>query len=200
MSFCRLLLQLPLPCSLQASQESPLSPLRCPVVLKSSLLETTSPSSKCHTASSFPASSFDNPLQDCDGRPSRKFGLTWSDSPLQLACSAPFVLALLPKGIEVACPQLQSTCQMLHVRGSLLVAVRGSGQQVAVKCLLVRLLVAASFFNRRVTRRAARILRRSGGKLHFSTATCAHGQAGDIQSCILYHIVQPPVFSVSCIN
>jgi len=74
--------------------------------------------------------------QDCDGRPSRKFGLTWSDSPLQLACSAPFVLALLPKGIEVACPQLQSTCQMLHVRGALLVAVRGSGQQVHVLCLL----------------------------------------------------------------
>ena len=79
--------------------------------------------------------------QDSDGRPSRKFGLTWSDSPLQLACSAPFVLALLPKGIEVACPQLQSTCQMLHVRGVLLVAVRGSGQQVQVLCFCFLLLV-----------------------------------------------------------
>ena len=80
---------------------------------------------------------------------------------------------------------------MLHVRGSLLVAVRGSGQQVALKCCLhVPLMFAASFFIRRVACQAARILRRCCGKFHFSTAACAHGQAGDMQPPVFPRVLQ----------
>ncbi len=46
-----------------------------------------------------------------DGRPTRNVGLAWSDPPLALTFSYPYVLALLPRGVEVWLAVSQSLVQ-----------------------------------------------------------------------------------------
>ncbi|KAK9829459.1 hypothetical protein WJX72_005979 [[Myrmecia] bisecta] len=60
-----------------------------------------------------------------DGKPSRKVGLTWSDCPVALAYSRPYVIALLPNYIEVRSAERVSQhgmAQVLPVRSASLAA------------------------------------------------------------------------------
>ena len=59
-----------------------------------------------------------------DGKLSKRESITWSDSPVQLGCCAPYAVALLPKYIEVgfACACI---CSCLDMRLGCFVRAQG---------------------------------------------------------------------------
>ena len=53
------------------------------------------------------------------GRPSRKYGITWSEPVSKLLYLAPYILGVLPKVVEVKLLDTQTTVQSLALRASL---------------------------------------------------------------------------------
>lgn len=61
-----------------------------------------------------------------DGKPTRRYGLSWSENPIVLGCSYPYAIALLPKNVEV---QLifGSLTQTIPIPGAQCLATTPSG-------------------------------------------------------------------------
>jgi Vam6/Vps39-like protein vacuolar protein sorting-associated protein 39 len=57
-------------------------------------------------------------FQDFEGRPSRKYAVTWSDAPIACVHSTPFILGVLPKSVEVQLAETQSVVQSMSLRAT----------------------------------------------------------------------------------
>ena len=57
-------------------------------------------------------------FQDFEGRPSRKYAVTWSDAPIACVYSAPFLLGVLPKSVEVQLVETQAVVQSMSLRAT----------------------------------------------------------------------------------
>eukprot|EP00698_Gefionella_okellyi_P005598 TRINITY_DN15092_c0_g1_i1.p1 TRINITY_DN15092_c0_g1~~TRINITY_DN15092_c0_g1_i1.p1 ORF type:complete len:831 (+),score=191.74 TRINITY_DN15092_c0_g1_i1:60-2552(+) len=74
-----------------------------------------------------------------DGKPTRRFGVSWMDVPLATACSAPYVLAVLPKCVEVRTFHSQVQVQTLAIKSMKAICARGDTVYVAGVGSVVRL-------------------------------------------------------------
>ena len=89
---------------------------------------SAAPSAFCLPASSSKVSSDKRELllgrdnmsvfQDSQGRPSRKYGITWAEPASNLLCLSPYILGVLPKVVEVKLLDTQATVQSLSLRAS----------------------------------------------------------------------------------
>ena len=57
-------------------------------------------------------------FQDSQGRPSRKYGITWSEPVYSLLYLEPYILGILPKVVEVKLLETQATVQSLSLRAT----------------------------------------------------------------------------------
>eukprot|EP00288_Rhodomonas_lens_P019607 CAMPEP_0177691588 /NCGR_PEP_ID=MMETSP0484_2-20121128/1392_1 /TAXON_ID=354590 /ORGANISM="Rhodomonas lens, Strain RHODO" /LENGTH=310 /DNA_ID=CAMNT_0019202233 /DNA_START=90 /DNA_END=1018 /DNA_ORIENTATION=+ len=71
-------------------------------------------------------------FQDAQGRPSRKYGLCWSEAPSALVFVFPYLLAVLPKVVEVQLMEAQTTVQSLSLRAALVTACSPGGRPAAL--------------------------------------------------------------------
>lgn len=71
-------------------------------------------------------------FQDCEGRPSRKYGITWAQPVGTLLYLAPYILGVLPKVVEVKLLATQTTVQTLSLRASLATATPDSSAAFVV--------------------------------------------------------------------
>lgn len=71
-------------------------------------------------------------FQDSQGRPSRKYGITWSEPASALLYLSPYILGVLPKVVEVKLLDTQTTVQSLSLRASQVAASRDSGAAFVV--------------------------------------------------------------------
>ncbi|KAL6054782.1 Vam6/Vps39-like protein [Balamuthia mandrillaris] len=78
---------------------------------------------------------------DYEGTPTRKFGLSWSENPITIDYSFPYVLALLPRYLEVrAMSGTQTLVQTLSLRNARLMKVKNRNIYVASQSHIWRLL------------------------------------------------------------
>lgn len=57
-------------------------------------------------------------FQDFEGRPSRKYGVKWSDAPISMVFSFPYLIAVLPKSVEVHLIETQNAVQTISLRAN----------------------------------------------------------------------------------
>ena len=67
-----------------------------------------------------------NVFQDSQGRPSRKYGLKWPEPPTMIGYLFPYLIAALPKSVEVQLMETQTTVQTLSLRASHMLACNAS--------------------------------------------------------------------------
>eukprot|EP00284_Hemiselmis_tepida_P004556 CAMPEP_0174941878 /NCGR_PEP_ID=MMETSP1355-20121228/72881_1 /TAXON_ID=464990 /ORGANISM="Hemiselmis tepida, Strain CCMP443" /LENGTH=365 /DNA_ID=CAMNT_0016189017 /DNA_START=78 /DNA_END=1172 /DNA_ORIENTATION=+ len=60
-------------------------------------------------------------FQDFEGRPSRKYAITWAAPPSAIVYSHPYVIALLPKSVEVQLMETQKAVQTISLRAGAVV-------------------------------------------------------------------------------
>jgi hypothetical protein len=65
-------------------------------------------------------------FQDSGGHPSRKYGLCWSEPPVALVFVFPYLIAVLPKVVEVQLMETQATVQSMSLRASRIAAAPGA--------------------------------------------------------------------------
>ena len=65
-------------------------------------------------------------FQDSSGRPSRKYGITWTEPASRLLYLAPYILGVLPKVVEVKLLDNQTTVQSLSLRAAIVTAAPDS--------------------------------------------------------------------------